>query len=267
MNSNIFDENGYKKCPGCGESKNQDEYYNTKQTVNGKLSRCKTCTDAVNKAWQEANPEKYEAAQKTWREENEGHTYTESTSGYVNYIGFAHPASNPSGVTRYHRIILWDKIGPGEHECHWGCGKVLSWDVSFKKDSSKGLVVDHLNGIRDDNRPENLVASCVSCNSGISRLSRKVIVDCGFEGCGNEAISKGFCKGHYMQNYKGLELKPLRKKVFKDENGKECSGCETYKTWDNYYSRSNGVGYQNQCKPCMIKHNTQNTLARKGVAA
>jgi len=29
-----------------------------------------------------------------------------------------------------------------------------------------GLYPDHVNGIGDDNRPENLVPSCMACNSG-----------------------------------------------------------------------------------------------------
>ncbi|MFE9497286.1 HNH endonuclease [Streptomyces collinus] len=265
---NPFDEKGFKNCPGCGENKHQDDYYNSKQTVNGKLSRCKTCTDTVNKEWRQANPEKVQEVQKAWRVKNEGHTYTDEQSGYVTYIGYNHAIANPSGVTPYHRIVLWNKIGPGEHECYWGCGKSLSWGINHLEDPNRALVVDHLNGIRDDNRPENLVAACQSCNSGVSRLSRKVIVECSFEGCTNDVQSNGLCKGHYMQQYLGKELKPLRKKVMalKDENGRVCTECDEYKAWDEFSINSNG-NYRSKCRKCQSELATKNREARlaKGV--
>ena len=154
---------GYKVCPGCGENKSEDEYYNNVRGVNGKASRCKTCCDVTSKEWQAKNYDSYIEAKRRWREENEGHQYKDS-AGYVMHIGFEHPASTPSGVTRHHRVVLWDTIGPGEHKCYW-CGTTVSWFKSYPKDKD-ALVVDHLNGIRDDNRPENLVPSCQSCNSG-----------------------------------------------------------------------------------------------------
>lgn len=263
---NTFIEEGFKNCPGCNEVKHQDEYFNNKYSGSGKTSRCKECTLKRNKEWQEANPQKFKEAQISWRAENEGHTYLEKATGYVRYIGFDHPITNPSGVTFFHRVVLWDKIGPGDHECHWQCGKTVSWDIAYADDPTRSLVVDHLNGIRDDNRPENLVPSCQSCNSGVSRLSRKTLTDCSFDDCELTAHSKNLCKGHYMQSYLGKELKPLRKKIFKDENGKECSGCDEYKTWDFFYVRSNGK-HQNQCKACTIKSSTNNAIARRKLVA
>ncbi|MFD8618283.1 hypothetical protein [Streptomyces sp. NPDC059513] len=264
MNKNPFGEDGNKKCPGCGEVKHQDEYYNTKATVNGKVSRCKVCVDASNKAWQEANPEKYAGSQRAWREANEGYTYVETASGYVIHIGYAHPIANPSGVTPYHRIVLWNEIGPGEHECYWKCGKTVSWDVSYLEDVSRALVVDHLNGIRDDNRPENLVPSCQSCNSGVSRLSRKVIVDCAFEGCDREATTKGHCKTHNKQLWDGKELKPIRRRIiaFQDENGRVCTECNEYKTYDYFTLNSNGKP-RSKCGKCSSSLTMKTLRARK----
>ena len=53
-----------------------------------------------------------------------------------------------------HRVVLFEKLGPGEQACHW-CSKPLTWD---------DVKADHLNGVKTDNRPKNLVASCNPCN-------------------------------------------------------------------------------------------------------
>jgi HNH endonuclease len=56
--------------------------------------------------------------------------------------------------------VLYDKIGPGEHGCHW-CPRRVHWDgVGILR-----LVADHLDDDRWNNDPENLVSSCRTCNS------------------------------------------------------------------------------------------------------
>ena len=92
-----------------------------------------------------------------------GRTLTKE--GYVMLTGSTHPLSRRGSVLE-HRKVLYDAIGPGPHECHWnslsGCGKTqLVWSMV---DRVNGLHVDHLNNIQDDNRPENLVPSCLGCN-------------------------------------------------------------------------------------------------------
>ena len=67
-----------------------------------------------------------------------------------------HPLAQKDGRLRVHRAILWEKIGPGPHPCHW-CGNVLEWDR---------IVTDHVNGVTWDNRPDNLVPACNGCNLG-----------------------------------------------------------------------------------------------------
>ena len=47
-----------KKCRDCGEEKPLDEFYNDKQTKDGKHSYCKPCHSARRRAWDRANPEK-----------------------------------------------------------------------------------------------------------------------------------------------------------------------------------------------------------------
>ncbi len=61
-----------------------------------------------------------------------------------------------------HRLVLFNAIGPGVHNCHW-CGASVRWESSWPRDAD-ALVCDHLNRERDDNRIENLVPSCMPCN-------------------------------------------------------------------------------------------------------
>ena len=83
-------------------------------------------------------------------------------SGYVLKLVYDHPLARQNAVAE-HRLVLWDKLGceslDCEHECHWGCGKTLTWS-----EGRLGIQADHLNGDTLDNRPENLVESCLRCN-------------------------------------------------------------------------------------------------------
>jgi hypothetical protein len=70
-----------------------------------------------------------------------------------------HPIADVSGKVMEHRMVLYDAIGTGPHACHWGCGREgLTWG------GIRGIHVDHLDGDPSDNRLENLVPSCQSCN-------------------------------------------------------------------------------------------------------
>ena len=73
----------------------------------------------------------------------------------------SHPLAGAGGRVYAHRAVLYDTIGPGEHDCHW-CGRDLDWHAP--KGAANKLVVDHLNGHTDDNAPENLVPACGGCN-------------------------------------------------------------------------------------------------------
>lgn len=55
-----------KACKNCGLVKPLDDFHNHKQTKDGKRAKCKVCVREENKAWQEANPERYRAAIEAW---------------------------------------------------------------------------------------------------------------------------------------------------------------------------------------------------------
>ena len=193
----------HKVCSGCGENKHRDDYYK------GNTARCKVCTNKQNAEWKAKNNYDNGAKTREWIAKNEGLTYTDKSTGYVVYFGFNHPAANKSGVTRYHRIVLWDKLNGQNAYCHWGCGTFLYWEKSYPEHKD-ALVTDHLNGIRDDNRPENLVPCCNKCNGTVSRASRKEFIECQYGPCDRDAAIKGYCKVHYTQKWAGKELKPIR---------------------------------------------------------
>lgn len=62
-----------------------------------------------------------------------------------------------------HRVVLYDAIGPGWHDCHH-CGTAVSWDRTFPRHLD-ALVVDHLDDDKANNELSNLVPSCQPCNT------------------------------------------------------------------------------------------------------
>jgi hypothetical protein len=89
----------------------------------------------------------------------------------------AHPVAPPSGIVSISRRVLYDKIGPGQHLCHW-CKKTVQWMVGIGLHKN-ALIVDHLNHDATDDSPENLVPSCDSCNKRRTRKGefRPIIKD------------------------------------------------------------------------------------------
>ena len=81
-----------------------------------------------------------------------------------------HPLAPPSGRLPEHRVVLYDKVGPGPLPCHWGCGRWVVW--SHKRTSEGCLVTDHVDGDPTNNHPDNLVVSCQTCNLIRGRDSR-----------------------------------------------------------------------------------------------
>lgn len=101
---------------------------------------------------------------------------TESSVARVNDMGYvfsydkSHPISSKSGLLYEHRRVLFEEIGEGLHSCHW-CARDIEWGA---KGGNK-LVVDHLDGNKQNNAIENLVASCHRCNSTRGLFQRWVV--------------------------------------------------------------------------------------------
>lgn len=76
-----------------------------------------------------------------------------------------HPISQPSGQIATHRLILYAKIGPGEHNCA-GCGDLVSWEKGTLK-------VNHVDENKLNNDPENLEPVCFECNCLHSAILRQ----------------------------------------------------------------------------------------------
>lgn len=88
-----------------------------------------------------------------------------SSYGYWLRFEPTHPLAFANGHVLVHRAVLYDAIGPGQHECHW-CRTPVEW----RKDglAPGALVADHVDGDRQNNEPANLVPSCQPCNSARS---------------------------------------------------------------------------------------------------
>ena len=75
--------------------------------------------------------------------------------GYRRIYATGHPLASPDGRVFEHRVVAYAKYGSGEQRCNW-CATTLTWDTAH---------VDHLDGARLHNAPDNLVLACGSCNT------------------------------------------------------------------------------------------------------
>lgn len=78
----------------------------------------------------------------------------EKSNGYLEEMNVTHPMAR-RGKIYIHRRVFYDHNGPGPYRCHW-CSRWVTW---------KTLKVDHKDDDRKNNDPENLLASCNSCNT------------------------------------------------------------------------------------------------------
>lgn len=74
-----------------------------------------------------------------------------------------HPLAPTSGTVAECRLVLFDKIGPGAHPCHW-CKETVRW-LPGAGNSAGALLADHLDWDQQNNTAANLVPSCHICNS------------------------------------------------------------------------------------------------------
>lgn len=86
--------------------------------------------------------------------------------GSVNSYGYRvvraprHPLATAQGKLLEHRGLLFDQIGPGAHPCAW-CSKSLTW----RGPAESRVNVDHLDFDKLNNALDNLVVSCLDCNT------------------------------------------------------------------------------------------------------
>lgn len=84
------------------------------------------------------------------------------SGGYRLIPAKGHFLSRGSSHAYEHRINFHTENGDGPFKCNW-CGKDVTWD---------DMDVDHLDTIKTNNDPSNLVASCPPCNRGRSKENR-----------------------------------------------------------------------------------------------
>lgn len=86
-------------------------------------------------------------------------TGTVRKDGYRSITRHGHPLADKWGHVLEHRVVLYEKIGPGEHPCHW-CGVTVRWEAG----RAAGITVDHVDFDPSNNTPANLVPACNACN-------------------------------------------------------------------------------------------------------
>jgi hypothetical protein len=97
-----------------------------------------------------------------------GHPNTTIGQGWHDNKGYhiskahGHRVASASGWVRTHRLLLFNKLGPGEHPCYH-CGMLVSWDKTYPEHAD-ALVVDHLDENTSNNSLDNIVPSCNVCN-------------------------------------------------------------------------------------------------------
>lgn len=83
---------------------------------------------------------------------------------YVTLMIKGHPLATERGRVCEHRVVLYEKLGPGSHPCHW-CGATLTWMGMIPTRTKGYLCTDHLDSDKHNNSPGNLVPSCLPCNT------------------------------------------------------------------------------------------------------
>lgn len=140
---------------------------------------------------------------------------TRTLKGYRMAEVPGHPLSGKNGLLLVHRKVLYDRIGPEWHPCHW-CGELVEWRARATPGNG-ALVVDHLDHDILNNAPENLVPSCSPCNV---RRRRGVTWEPWIPGTPVTAERGAKCgKGHLMTD-DNVYIRP-------DTGHRQCLACKT----------------------------------------
>lgn len=110
------------------------------------------------------------------------------------------------------------------------------------------------------------------CHNCYEKNRRGTLVDprtvvtpvCAFEGCGRKRATKGYCRSHYMQLWRGEELRVLDGWKVEDRgDDRKCTTCQQWKNREaEYYNTTRGTK-QGECKQCMIKRSAASQQRRK----
>lgn len=93
--------------------------------------------------------------------------------GYIRVRAIGNPSASPNGDMYEHRLVMEQVLG---------------------RRLKRTEIVHHINGIKTDNRPENLVVTTQSKHAADHQ--RKKIL-CSFTGCTLPHAAKGYCRYHY----------------------------------------------------------------------
>ena len=93
---------------------------------------------------------------------------------------------------------------------------------------------------------------------------------CSFEGCDKPVAARSYCTGHYRQQRRGQELRPLRKRSTKAEvellraqGLKRCPNCDQVKPFEDFTkSKRSKDGRHSQCKTCEVEYYEANRERR-----
>lgn len=119
------------------------------------------------------------------------------------------------GKVYEHRLVLYNKIGDGKHQCNW-CKKTLSWDG----EEEARIVADHLDGNEWNNTPNNLVPSCWRCN--FARATRPDFLT------------------HCEHGHEWTEENTY---IRLDGTGRQCKECGRRRSNEKYHRKRSEVGY------------------------
>lgn len=89
---------------------------------------------------------------------------TENPRAYIRVAIPGHPLGDGEGRVMIHRAVLYNRIGPGVHPCHW-CSTPLIWKMHNEATTKGSLLADHVDGDTLNHDSENLVPACSRCNS------------------------------------------------------------------------------------------------------
>lgn len=108
-----------------------------------------------------------------------------------------HPLARKNGDVWEHRVVLYNKVGPGPQLCHH-CDRRILWFVADPQKNDPRLIqVDHLNNNRSDNRPDNLVPCCHRCNTRRAQAARHASL-----------VEQGWWSNHDTVAQQGRSIKP-----------------------------------------------------------